>query len=127
MANLLNARILFGKSLNFHFQFIHSSISVGLVICMTVVYLFTSSKSTHVDASGKTLNTQNKYYITFLMCFSSDVTRRETTMEKINWKELNLVAMKLPDVNVNNVFIEQKYSDVHGTETFTQVGVMKIG
>jgi len=84
MANLLNARILF----------------VGLVICMTVVYLFTSSKSTHVDAS--------------------DITRRETTMEKINWKELNLVAKKLPDVNVNNVFIEQKYFDAHGTETFIQ-------
>ena len=48
-------------------------------------------------------------------------------MEKINWKELNLVAKKLPDVNVNNVFIDQKYFDVHGTETFTQVSVMKIG
>ena len=61
------------------------------------------------------------------MCFALDVTRRETTMEKINWKELNLLAKELPDVNVNNVFIEQKYSDVHGTETFTQVVVMKNG
>jgi len=84
MSNLLNARILF----------------VCLVICMTVVYLFSSSRSAHVDAS--------------------DVSRRETQMDKVNWKELNLLSKKLPAVNVNDVSIEQKYFDVHGTETFAQ-------
>ena len=82
-------------------------ISVGCIISMTVVYLFANKPSTSSSST------------------SSSVNRRDLNMmDGIDWKNVNLLALELPnnleDV-VKDVEITQSRHDIYGADTFVQV------
>jgi len=82
MSGLLNARVVF----------------VGLVICMTLVYMYGSKKQT------------------------SDHNRREAKSEPSMWKDLNLLAKPLPDIAEakKQVKILASEETIGGVKTFVQ-------